>query len=139
MRTWFQAIAIFIALAGAAHANAFGKQDIQQITALDQRLLEAQKDDLQAINGFIAQRAPDAADCVSQIREGIDAVSSTVSQLSNLVQISSSMAAPLDESLVNRYVANEVDFGLGAIAVNRQSLNRLGAYCGTNPFIAGKV
>jgi hypothetical protein len=133
-------LALFIGVPCIAWANTFGAQDIQVIDELERQLLQMQQDDLRAADSLIAQRAFDSVECLNQIRGNIETIEAHVSEISTLIRVSSRMATPADESVVNGYMADQIKTDIKYIALGRIALNRTSSSsCGTNPFIATKM
>jgi len=133
-------IAILLALViTPAQANVFGPQDIQSISALVRRLLDAQRDNLTGRQALNAQHAFDDYQCLTDVNSEIIALHFIVSEIHDLLDLSIQMETAIDEMTVNRSLSAQIRYGLGYLPNTRKNINLSAAYCARNAFVSTKA
>jgi hypothetical protein len=126
---------LFFAPIVTAHANMFGPQDTQGLDALRQRILVAQRDNLEVQRSLNQSYAFNALECLNTIDNYLGQFGDEVSFVSTLISISSTMQSQYDESIVNRHLGIEIGSGLMLLPIARRAANSNSALCGSSAIV----
>jgi hypothetical protein len=133
-------IAVLLVLAATpAQANTFAPQDAQPFTALVRRLLDAQRDNLTGVQALNAQHSLDDVQCLNDVNSEVVSLHFIVSEISDLLYLSTQMQNIVDEMTVNRLLSEQIRLGLAILPNTKKSINLHAAYCARNAFVSSRA
>ena len=120
-------------------ANLFRSQDAQVLDSFAQRILAAQKDNLDIQRSLNQSYSFEAYQCISDFDIYLGQFGMEISFISTLVVISSTMESQFDESVTNQYLGIQVRNSLKLLPIARRATNLSAGRCGSSAVVVNRA
>jgi hypothetical protein len=128
---------LLLACTGTVRANTFQAQDGQPLDALKARALNQARDALDAARSSGA--GSNVFDCLLSIQTELSGLGDMLDVNSTLTFISSQMAAPPDEMIVNTFLQEDLRHGVNLLAISRRAINQSAGSCGNSVLVVNRA
>jgi hypothetical protein len=128
-----------VAIQLPAQAKKFSAQDADALSAIAKRLQVAYRDSLYASRGLITGNSLNDNECLTSITDAVNVTDEIISSTATLTFLSGAMDSPADESLVDRFLVEEIRHSLKSIDLTRQVINLAAGNCGTSAVVVNKA
>lgn len=132
-------VAIAVVPLFPVQANMFQPQDARPLDELSRRVLSIQQDNLEIERSLNHNHEFDAVQCIVDIDTYLVQVGDRIGFISTLLGISSVVENHYDESVVNRSLSTEIEFGLTQLPLAKQSANLSAGNCGSSAIVVNRA
>jgi hypothetical protein len=118
-------------------ANIFGDQDYLLLRNLSQRTEVFRRDILDSQRALLYDSQ--SYQCLDNISRDLENVDANLSESKTLISISGQMVNNMDESFVNKYITEEINYGLKLLSNLRKSVNLSAGHCSNSAIVTTKA
>jgi hypothetical protein len=120
-----------------AIANTLGRSDLQTVDDLGRKTLVLGRDIVATSKAAVFEE-PGSRECFSQLVNQINNMYYPLSTVSILIDLSSSVVAAYDETIINSTITREVKYGISQLALTRDSVNYSIGSCPRSALVTAK-